>query len=65
MESEDPYRYYLDEVNDTQHDIHNLDLEEHIPNGKSSFIWLFINTLISHYKVLEIFQLRLNKNIID
>lgn len=35
MESEDPFRYYLDEVNDTQHDIHNLELEEHIPNGKS------------------------------
>ncbi|XP_066258922.1 rho GTPase-activating protein conundrum-like isoform X1 [Euwallacea similis] len=32
MESEDPLRYYLDEVNNTQHDINNLDLEEHIPN---------------------------------
>lgn len=37
MESEDPYSYYLDEVNDTQHDIHNLELEEHIPNGKFNY----------------------------
>ncbi|XP_050314256.1 rho GTPase-activating protein conundrum [Anthonomus grandis grandis] len=32
MESEDLLRYYLDEVKDTQHDINNLEVEEHIPN---------------------------------
>lgn len=45
MESEEALRYYLDEVKDTQNDIHHIDEEIHIPNGKN--IFMFYNYLLS------------------
>lgn len=48
MESEDLMRYYLDEVKDTQHDINNIEVEEHIPNGKIEYIFLR-NLLNTHH----------------